>query len=199
MTPLAITSELVGRKVAVPTRPEWGTGTVLRVQSTTVDGAARHRVSVQFPLGLRTLQVPPAVLVEPRVEPERAAGWLDTVAGRTLDDRLSALPAEITEHLGTPASRVRVIAALYEVDGDDPKSLARWAKRQTNVGDPLSHWTRDELGAAFERFVSERDAVLRGAAAQLRMSEGPAAVDALLAEFEPAVRQRMLAALRKII
>lgn len=199
MTPLTISPQLVGRKVSVPNRPEWGVGTVLSVSSTVVNGESLHRVTVQFHTGARLLVVPPAILAEPRAEPQRKAGWLDALAGRTLDDALVRLPDEIENYLGPPERKIMLLARLYEIDGDDPKSLAKWAKRQTNVGDPLSHWSRDELAVAWGRFATERDTALRVAAAKLRQLFGPGELEAILGRLEPVVAERIREALRRVI
>ena len=83
MPELEYNAELVGRRVCNPSRPEWGLGTVLRVQTTLADGQTVHRVSVQFATGHRTILIPPGRLAEPQDEPQRAAGWLDhSAAGR---------------------------------------------------------------------------------------------------------------------
>ena len=198
MSELTIDDGLVGRRVAVPDRPEWGLGTVVRVQSTVADGHPAHRVSIQFTTGHRVLLVPPARLIEPQPEPERAVGWLDTLAGRTVDDRLANLPASVTEFLGTPAQRIVVLAALYE-HTEEPASLIHWARRQAHVADPLSHWSRDELLVAFRTFCTERDSTLRVAAALLKQAEGPEVLEAALASYPEAVATEMRAALRRIV
>ncbi len=198
MSELEINGELVGRTVVNPGRPEWGSGTVLRVQTTTIAGKVRHRVSVQFATGHRTLIVPPARLTEPQAELEREAGWLDQIAGRTLDDQLAKLPEHIEHFFGTPAQRIAALAPLYAFD-EEPASLIRWARRHANVADPLSHWSRDELLVSFRRFCLERDSTLRVAAAQVKEKEGFAAVEALLAAQEPQVAAGMWAALRRPI
>jgi hypothetical protein len=195
---LEISEALVGRPVAVPNRPEWGTGKVLGVSIAQANGQRVHRVSVQFHVGHKTLQVPPARLVAPQAEPERAAGWLDSLAGRTLDDRLTHLPPAITEFLGTPAQRVVAFTPLYAYD-ESPETLIRWARRQANVADPLSHWSRDELLEAYRAFTLERDAAFRAAAAKLRVNEGPEALAAVLENMPPAERNRMRAALQQVI
>jgi hypothetical protein len=198
MSDLEISAALVGRMVVNPGRPEWGSGTVLRVQTTTVGGKVQHRVSVQFVTGHRTLIVPPARLVEPQTEPERQAGWLDQIAGRTLDDQLAKLPEHIEHFLGTPAQRIAALAPLYAFD-EEPAALIRWARRHANVADPLSLWSRDELLVSFRRFCLERDSTLRIAAAQVKAQEGFAAVEAILAAQAPRVAEGMWAALRRPI
>ena len=194
MSDLEINSELVGRRVCNPSCPEWGLGTVLRVQSTLADGQTVHRVSVQFATGHRTILIPPGRLAEPQDEPQRAAGWLDQLGGRTLDERLASLPEAVREFLGTSAQRIVVLARLYELTDDGP-ALLKWARSQAGVADPLSHWTRDEIRAAFDEFCRRRDAVLRQATAALRSSGGQADVEEALAEVPDSARENMRAVL----
>jgi hypothetical protein len=198
MDELEIGPELVGRKVCNPARPEWGVGTVLRVQSTKIGGQPRHRVSVQFGAGHRMLQVPPARLVEPQPEVERRQGWLDTISGNTTDDRLARLPESVTGSLDTPAERIAALAPLYDY-GEDPASLSRWARKQSGAADPLSLWSRDELLVAFRNFCDERDAVLRVAAAKLVHAQGPEALEKVLAALPETALAGVRAALRKPI
>lgn len=198
MLELPIDKQLVGQRVCNPARPEWGIGEVLRVQTTTVGGETQHRVSIQFPTGHRTLQVPPARLATPGGEPERQQGWLDQLAGNTLDDRLTKLPPVVTEFLGTHAQRLAVLARLYRYS-DAPASLERWARDQTRAADPLSLWSRDELVVAFGKYCIERDAELRITAARLKATEGQGALEAALNSAPPELREGMLAALRRPI
>ena len=198
MTQLDISPALVGRKVCNPARPEWGEGTVLRVQSTTVDGQPRHRVSVQFAVGHRMLQVPPARLADPEPEPQRAPGWLAAAAADTLDDRLRRVPNDIVQFLGVPARHLVAFAPLY-VYTEQPASLAKWARSQTGVADPLSHWSRDELQAAFRKFCDERDAAFRVVAARLKQAEGSAALEDAVAAAPEEVRGAMRQALQRPI
>ncbi len=181
---MEITAGLIGKKVRVPARPEWGIGTVLRVQPTTAGGAAAHRVSIQFPTGHRHLVVPPARLEPPDEEqPTRAAGWIDTLGGATLDDRLRALPEHVRDFLGTASQRIVAISALFRYTEDD-KSLLRWARDQTGIADPLTHWSRDELRSAFDNFVRSRDRLLRETVARVRQTGGPEAWKDVLATVE---------------
>jgi hypothetical protein len=191
---LEINDRLVGQRVCNPARPEWGAGTVLRVQSTTVDGQLVHRVSVQFATGHRTLVIPPGRIAAPQAEPQRPAGWLDQVSHRTLDDRLTMLPEAVREFLGTASQRMIVLARLYTLTDDGP-ALLKWARSQAGVADPLAHWTRDEIRAAFTEFCRRRDALLRELAATLRQTQGPQALRAALAEVPDEARERMLAIL----
>lgn len=201
MTELLVTKDLVGRAVRCAARPEWGNGTVLAVRPVIVNGRPAHRVSIQFAAGHRVLMVPPARLIGPQAlsEEEAPATWIETIAGRTPDDRLRLLPASATEVLGAPAVRVAALAPLYEIDPDSEKELLRWARSQTGVPDPLTRWTRDELQSAFRAFCIERDDHLRGLLATVKQARGQDAVDEALAAAPPAARGAMLAVLRRPI
>jgi hypothetical protein len=170
---------------------------VLRVQKARVAGQPAHRVSIQFAVGHRTLLVPPARLVAPQPQARRQSGWLADLGRDTLDDRLRALPQQVTEVLGTPSERLAALIPLYETH-DDSASLLRWARAQTGVADPLSLWSRDELQAAFDDFCTERDALLRNLAARLRQSQGPGAVPQALASVPEKLRPVVRAALQRL-
>lgn len=198
MTELQIDNGLVGRQVCCPTRPEWGVGKVMRVQTIRAGEKTTHRVSVQFVTGHRTLVVPPAQIALPQEEPEREAGWLDQIGGQTLDNRLTTLPEELEKFFGTPAQHILALAPLYQIT-DDPASLEKWARRQTGVADALSHWSRDELEIAFRQFCMDRDSTLRTAAARLRQKDGPEAVQTVMATLPQDVQRGMRMALGRVL
>ncbi len=180
MAEVEINAALVGTEVVSTTRPEWGTGRVLKVVPTQHQGQAAHRVQVHFDIsGTRWLMIPPAKLKSPQAEVEREIGWLESVGGMTVDDRLKTLSPEVTEVLGDMRKRLAAVVPLYALS-DDPKVLQRWAIDQTGVRDPLGHWTRDELQIAFRHFCTERDSHLKNLLAHLKMKEGPDAVRAFL-------------------
>ncbi len=198
MDELAVTPELVGARVTNAARPEWGVGTILRVQQTYLRGKPAHRVSIQFAVGHRTLLVPPARLLAPQPEPRREAGWLEGLGKTTLDDRLRSLPEQVTQVLGTPRERFAALIPLYTVAEHSP-ALLRWATSQTGAADPLTHWTRDELLVALREFCNERDAHLRNVAALLKQAEGPEALQKALAGLPESLRQPVQAALKRPI
>ncbi len=193
---LPVDGSLVGRMVCNPARPEWGAGKVVRVQSATVGGRPVRRVSVQFATGHRVMVIPPGRLAEPTEEPEREAGWLEQVAGATPDDRLRQLPADLAGPALNAVERVRALAGLYELD-EEPATVLKWARRQANVADPLSLWSRDELLVAFRAFCQERDSALRMAAAKLCERQGAESLRELLEGFSEGVREGVVEALRK--
>ncbi len=198
MSELRVDASLVGRRVVNRARPQWGAGQVLRVQPAEYEGKPAHRVSIQFACGHRTLLVPPGRLGLPEAEPERDAGWLDRLGQRTLDDRLRGLPEDVVNVLGTPRDRLLAAVPLYAIDPAG-EGLLDWARSQTGVADPLTHWTRDELQVAFAAFSAERDAHFRTVAALYRQHEGAEALRTLITALPEAVRQRVLEALRRPI
>ncbi len=196
MEPLTPGPRLVGRTVRHAARPEWGAGRVLSVQRVRAE-PPQWRVRVQFAVGTRALLVPPARLIDPKPEPQRAAGWIERLGGLSLDDRLARLPAWVEQALGL-RERLEALLALYRYDAS-AASLIEWARRQADVADPLSHWTRDELAAQFERFAAERDAALRAAVAKARMAGQESLLTTLLGQLDPPQRRRAEEALSKVL
>ena len=96
------------------------------------------------------------------------------------------------------SQRLAAVAELYRYT-EDPRSLTEWARRQTRVADPLSHWSRDELLRAFGTFCSERDAELRVTAARVKQSQGAEALQAAMDALPLAIRQGVRAALQRPI
>lgn len=180
-----------GQKVCNPARPEWGTGEVIRAIRTESGGAPALRVSVQFPVGLRVVMVPPAQLAPPRAAATREKGWLDSLSKNTLDDRLRGLPADAVLVLGGFAEKLAALVPLYQYH-EEPGSILRWACKQLDVADPLTMYTRDELHAAFEAFCARRDAHLRQLVAPLRRGDFDT-VRAGLAKLAEPARGRMAA------
>lgn len=180
-----------GQKVCNPARPEWGTGEVIRAIQTESGGAPALRVSVQFPVGLRVVMIPPAQLTAPKAAATREKGWLDSLSKNTLDDRLRSLPSDAVLVLGGFAEKLAALAPLY-LYHDDPASIQRWACKQLDIPDPLTMYTRDELHAAFDAFCARRDAHLRQLVAPLRRGDFETVRAALARIAEPA-RGRMAA------
>lgn len=195
---LEIAKSLIGQRVQVPGRADWGVGVVANIQTTVASGAPHHRVTVRFPHGSKVLVSPPARLIAPQDEPQRQSGWLEMLGDGTLDATLRKLPESMVQVLGTLGQRIAAILPAYAYV-DEPKSLAKWARDQTGVADPLSHWSRDELGVAFAAYCSERDAHFRNLCALLRMQEGESAVAELLATLETDIRDSARAALQRVI
>lgn len=188
-----------GQRVSNPARLDWGVGVVRSVQATRVAGGEALRVTVDFPVsGAKVLMVPPAQLTPPPEEVKRDTGWLESLSGRTTDDRLRKVPDELARVLGGPRERLAALLPLYRF-GDDPRELDKWARVQTGCGDPLGLWSRDELAEAFAAFCRERDALLRVHAAAIAAKEGREALHELVQALETPVRERVREALGRAI
>ncbi len=196
MQELKLDGSLVGQKVENAARPDWGVGTVTRVQPVHSGPTTAFRVTVQFAHGQKQMLSPPARLIAPRGEQTREQGWLDSIGRRTLDDQLRSIPAEYTDVLGTPAMRLKALVPLFAWE-DSPQALEKWARKQTGVGDPLSLWSRDELGVAWTAFCAERDSVLKAVVARVLAGEGRAGLQAILSELEPQARAAIAAVLAR--
>lgn len=196
---IEISQAIIGRKVSVVGKPDWGTGIVRRIQTTTINGATQHRVSIQFNQGIKVLVAPPARLIDPLDEPQRKeAGWIEQIGGGSLDARLRELPDSAVQVLGTIPQRLDAVLPYY-ARMSDGKDLIRWARRQTGVGDPLSQWSRDELEVAHGVFCNERDAHLRNLCALLKKTAGDAGLRDWLDKLDDDVRPAVFAAIQKPI
>lgn len=197
MSDITINSQLVGQTICNAARPEWGNGKVTRVQQVSSAAESPWRVTVHFPVvGVKTMVVPPAKLAYPSDAPQREAGWLAGLGGSTLDDQLKKLPEQVTDVLGTTQQRIVAVLPCYAWTEDQ---LDVWARRQTGVADALSHWSRDELAAAFVHFCNERDAYLRALVAKLKQTQGPDAVKAVLKDVPAELRNAIETALTRLI
>lgn len=199
MAEIEVNESIRGRSVRNAACPQWGDGKVARVARAELEGRAAWRVTVDFSIaGRKTLLCPPARLVEPATEPQREPGWLDRLAGNTLDDRLTQLPERLLTSLAPPRERLALAIPLLSYT-DEPASLIKWARAQLGIADPLSRWSRDELGVAFGRFCLERDSWLRNQAALLVQREGRAALHELLESLPEASRAALRAALSRVL
>lgn len=199
MSAVPIDQIKVGMEVRVAAKQEWGVGRVTRLQRQPGGDGGTWRIYVQFHMGQKVLAAPPARFVTPDDLGEsagsRAAGWLDTLAGQTLDDRLAALPESVAFFLGSPVHKLMEIAKLYEFSGDE-KSLVRWARKQTGSPDPLTTWTRDELHAAWEKFAAARDKEFAESVAAARKQAGAVDWPQVLSNIDPAIREAIADRLR---
>ncbi|TWT45102.1 hypothetical protein RAS1_15230 [Phycisphaerae bacterium RAS1] len=185
----------VGARVFNPARSDWGDGIVLRVTEIRENGETSHRVSVQFSIsGHKVLRIPPARLTSPQPGPKRETGWLDSLGKKTLDDKLRQLPEEVLFFLGTPIQKIVALAPLFEIE-PEPREIVKWARRQTEIGDPLELWSRDELHQAFEDYCRRRNDALREAVGRARKNGGVDALDTAFEQIEAPLRTKMIQAL----
>lgn len=170
-----------GDELRHPTRPEWGVGSVTKVENVTVDGRPAQRVSIRFPgQGVKTLNTA-------YVELERAGGdtvtdsleaplhddapaaglfrafgeddWLADVNSRRIEEAMRALPESATDPFSSIRRRLERTLELFRFDASG-HGLIDWAIAQTGLDDPLTRFNRHELEQFFVRWAGERDAHL---------------------------------------
>ena len=165
-----------GDQVRHQERPEWGIGSVVRVEDVHLNGEASQRLSIRFAnAGVKTLSAAHAGLVRaeaPKTEEVRApegeehpvgvwdrvreSGWLAPVAERKIEEAMVQLPPESRDMFLPVRDRLTSALALYRFDRTG-RGLIDWAVAQTGLDDPLSRFNRHVLEQYFDRWVTERD------------------------------------------
>jgi hypothetical protein len=168
-----------GDRVRHAGRPEWGIGTITRVEQVPVNGHTTQRLFIRFPnAGMKTLieeqselqrisntndplaedgaTDAPAARAWDKLSPD---DWLSPLAHKKVLESLISLPGDVKDPFNTLQKRLHLTLRLYRFDKSG-KGLIDWAVAQTGIDDPLSRFTRQELEQHFARFVSERDAHL---------------------------------------
>ena len=167
-----------GDQVRHPERPEWGIGTVSKVEVTPVDGTPTQRVTVRFPnAGMKVLNGTAARLerVAEDSTPEAVGqstesidaidrmgqdDLLAPVASRKLTELMTAIAEPCRDPFRSLEDRIRSTLGLYRFD-DGGKGLIDWAVMQTGLDDPLTRFNRHELEEHFRRWSHEREQHLR--------------------------------------
>lgn len=187
-----------GDRVRHPSRPEWGTGTITKIEVVTRDQATDLRIWVRFPsVGEKTLlasaaQLEPAedqgfaaVHARPTVtslDVEKGGGWLGSISKRTPEELMSSLSDEATDPFVGPRRRFEVALALYRFDGS-PTRLIEWAIAQSGLDDPLSRFNRQELEQLHKRWLFNLDGHVTKLLGDLRREQ--VAIDPFLAKAPP--------------
>jgi hypothetical protein len=194
-----------GDRVRHSGRPEWGIGTVTKVEQVPVNGHTTQRLSIRFPnAGMKTLIAEHAELQrvantdDPLADGDAPTArawdklkhddWLSPVAQKKMVEALIALPPDLRDPFISVQKRLHLTLRLYRFDKSG-KGLMDWAVAQTGIDDPLTRFSRQELEQHFARFATERDAHLsrlvqetRGDMAVINgalQNTPPAATDAL--------------------
>ena len=167
-----------GDRVRHSGRPEWGIGTIVKVEPLPVNGHVTQRLSIRFPnAGMKTLVEEQASLQrvtnddgDPLFGDDTAPAarawdrfseddWLSGVARKKVFETLITLPQEVRDPFNSLQKRLHLMFRLYRFDKSG-KGIVDWAVAQTGLDDPLTRFSRQELEQHFARFVSERDAHL---------------------------------------
>ena len=163
------TSFKIGEKVRHAKRPEWGVGSIAKIEVITREGRPDRRIWIRFPnVGEKTVLASMAELehveeVAPTAGPTLAdlharadGGWLGEISKRKPEDMMVALPDSATDPFIPLRRRLQNAFALYRFDGG-PR-LIDWAVAQSGLNDPMSRFSRHELEAFFQRWKFALDA-----------------------------------------
>jgi Protein of unknown function (DUF3553) len=180
----------IGMQVRHRQRPEWGAGSVTRVESLTRAGTRDQRLWIKFgAAGLKTLLASASDLevldgsgvAEHTFAAREIAsegGWLGEIARKRPEQAMTELPPDATDPFLTPERRLKNLLGLYRFEGG-PR-LIDWAVAQSGLDDPLSRFNRIELEAFFKQWSMERDLQLHRLVNDFRRRRQP--VDALLSD-----------------
>jgi hypothetical protein len=181
-------SELIlsfGDRVRHAGRPEWGIGTIVKIEPVPVNGHSTQRLSIRFPnAGIKTLIAENAELQrvqdtsDPLAESADAPAarawdrmntddWLSPVAQRKVIEALISIPADVRDPFISLQRRLYLTFRLYRFDKSG-KGLMDWAVAQTGLDDPLSRFSRQELEQHFARFATDRDQHLQRLVQEIR-------------------------------
>lgn len=156
-------------------RPEWGVGSVVKVEPTMMNGRSTQSLSVRFPsVGIKLLNTAQAELelvsgehtksladaeAHPIVQWEKLndTDWLAPLARRKIQEAMTSLPLEVRDPFNSLRRRLALTLDLYRFERSS-RALMDWAVAQTGLDDPLSRFSRHELEELFERWATERDA-----------------------------------------
>lgn len=180
----------MGDKVRSSKRPEWGVGSIMKLEAITFQGKTDQRIYVRFAaVGMKTLLASAADLevVEGTGAAEHTfaareiaseGGWLGQIAQKKPEQAMSELPPNATDPFILPERRLRNLLGLYRFDSNT--KLIDWAVAQSGLDDPLSRFTRIELEAFYKSWTLERDLALSRLVGEFRRKREP--IDALLAD-----------------
>ncbi len=159
-------------------RPEWGVGSVSKVESTSVEGVPAQRITARFAnAGIKVLNSSGARLE--RLDADIASQETGTckdqfdeidrmseddllapIASRKLAELMLAIPEPCRDPFRSLEDRIRSTVELYRFDNGG-KGLIDWAVMQTGLDDPLARFNRHELEEHFKRWSHEREQFLR--------------------------------------
>ena len=167
-----------GDKVRHNARPEWGIGSILKVEMLTREGKPDQRLWIRFPnIGTKTLlasaadlqitndiveNVENAIHARPtlaQVEMKREGGWLGKVSADKPEAVMTALTPQATDPFLSLRKRLEVTLSQYRFEATGAR-LVDWAVAQSGIDDPLSRFNRQELEQFHAKWRFELDAHL---------------------------------------
>jgi len=194
----------VGEKVRHVKKPEWGVGSVTKIETVTRQGVRDQRLWIRFPnAGLKTVLASMAELEvvdggTPIVatgadtfaarEARHEGGWLGEIAKRQPEEAMTSLPASASDPFLAVERRLGFILDLYRFEPVGGK-LIDWAVAQSGLNDPLSRFNRHELEKFFERWSHDRDVALHRTMQECRRNFMN--VDGILAKAPPSAQRAL--------
>jgi len=161
-----------GDRVAHQKFPEWGSGAVIKVEKTAVNGESTSRVTVRFSnAGLKSFvgdELPLCLMQDGHAVPGDRDGkrpaiaevedlersGLNQAVEQKLQDIMHAIPLACRDPFNTLEHRLRHTLDLYKYDMSG-RGLMEWAIAQTGMDDPLSRFNRTELEVYFKEYSHE--------------------------------------------
>ncbi len=159
-------------------RPEWGVGSIVKVEPTKLNGRSTQSLSVRFPsVGIKVLNTAEAELELVSGEHTKALAdaeahpivqwgkldstdWLAPMAQRKIQEAMTSLPPVVCDAFNSLRRRLSLTLDLYRFDRSS-RALMDWAVAQSGMDDPLTHFSRHELEELFDRWADQRDVHLR--------------------------------------
>ncbi len=162
----------VGDVVVHLRRPEWGHGTISRVQRASHAGQATQRLVVDFvnhgrvtllsalaPVAFKEKEDAGSMSTSMSSKTTSGQGWLASLEEKTPLQKLTALPEELTDPFASNYRRLKATLDTFRFS-TQPRALIEWAVTQTGLSDPLTQFTRHELEQAFPFYAHARMAHL---------------------------------------
>ncbi len=162
-----------GDRVRLQRRPEWGIGSVVKVEAAMLNGTRSHSVSVRFAnQGIKVLNTAVAEIELVSHEHEEALAdakahpmvqwhkisendWLAPIAQRKIQEVMVSLPENVRDQFCSIKQRLKQTLDLFRFERTGG-SLIEWAIAQSGLDDPLSRFTRQELELLFDRWMTYR-------------------------------------------
>lgn len=162
-----------GDRVRLQRRPEWGIGSVVKVEAAMLNGTRSHSVSIRFAnQGIKVLNTAVAEIelvshehvealadakAHPMVQWHKISenDWLAPIAQRKIQEVMVSLPENVRDAFCSIKQRLKQTLDLFRFERTGG-SLIEWAIAQSGLDDPLSRFTRQELELLFDRWMTYR-------------------------------------------
>lgn len=195
-----------GDRVRLRRRPEWGIGSIVKVEAAMRNGTRSQSISVRFANeGLKVLNTSVAELelvshehdealadakAHPMVQWQKFSegDWLAPMAQRKIQEVMISLPENVRDPFRSIRIRLRQTLDLFRFERTGG-SLIEWAIAQTGLDDPLTRFTRQELELHFDRWMTQRQSHL-----QKLLNEASQSVEFARVEIDSLVAAAPLAA-----